>query len=148
MRYSPTLQTLGIVIKAFLLLPCFQRLSNLGLKTFPCLLFWYRPCILAFYFDTNLAFYLMRLPLYIHHIFNLWRFRAPNILKHLVLLALLFLLSSFNKNPKTCMKNRFNKRDEVWGLVVTKGCSLIELSLKKRPMEFRVLRRLQRGHVQ
>jgi hypothetical protein len=46
------------------------------------------------------------------------------------------------------MKNRFNKRDEVWGLVVTKGCSLIELSLKKRPMEFRVLRRLQRGHVQ
>jgi hypothetical protein len=29
------------------------------------------------------------------------------------------------------MKNRFNKRDEVWGLVVTKGCSIIELSLKK-----------------
>jgi hypothetical protein len=46
------------------------------------------------------------------------------------------------------MKNKFNKRDEVWGLIVTKGCSIIELSLKKKPMEFRVLRRLQRGHVQ
>jgi hypothetical protein len=46
------------------------------------------------------------------------------------------------------MKNRFNKRDEVWDLVVNKGCSITELSLKKKPMEFRVLRRLQRGHVQ
>jgi hypothetical protein len=46
------------------------------------------------------------------------------------------------------MKNRFNKRDKVSGLVVTKRCSIIELSLKKKPMEFRVLRRLQRGHVQ
>jgi hypothetical protein len=46
------------------------------------------------------------------------------------------------------MKNKFNKRDEVWGLVVTKGCSITGLSLKKKPMEFRILRRLQRRHVQ
>jgi hypothetical protein len=29
------------------------------------------------------------------------------------------------------MKSRSNKRDEVWGSVVTKGCSIIEPSLKE-----------------
>jgi hypothetical protein len=30
------------------------------------------------------------------------------------------------------MKNKFKRRDEVWGLVVTKGCSITELILKKK----------------
>lgn len=77
--------------------------------------------------------------MHIHHEFNPWKFRISNILKHYIMLILLFPFVLFNNNSKMHIKKRLKRRNKVYNLVAKYWLNHFE----KYTMELEVLSKLQ-----